>query len=261
MKRDYRMPSNFEDFVYVSQLLQAEGMRTGIEAHRRNKPYCMGTLYWQLNDVWPVASWSSTDYYGRWKAMQYYVREAYAPVAALPFVEDGILHLYGVSEIQEPTQVDIRVRALSFNGKVLSDATTQDLTISPDSSRIVWRGYLKSILDRHKSDDAVIEVTVLDPNGLELYQRLVYLVPPKKLSLPRTEVDIKVEAVNDGYLLTVQSDKLAKNVCLQTDADGFFENNYFDLLAGERRQVLFKTKSILDSPETAFRAKHLAQTN
>jgi beta-galactosidase/beta-glucuronidase len=58
MKRDYNAPKNFEDFVYVSQLLQAEGMRTGFEAHRRNKPYCMGTLYWQLNDVWPVASWS-----------------------------------------------------------------------------------------------------------------------------------------------------------------------------------------------------------
>lgn len=94
LKRDYRQPKKFEDFVYISQLLQAEGMRTGLEAHRRNKPYCMGTLYWQLNDVWPVASWSSIDYYGRWKALHYYVRDVFRPVVALPIVEDDILKIY-----------------------------------------------------------------------------------------------------------------------------------------------------------------------
>jgi len=63
--RDYKKPKNFESYAYVSQLLQARGMISAIEAHRRAKPRCMGTMYWQLNDCWPVVSWSSRDYYGK----------------------------------------------------------------------------------------------------------------------------------------------------------------------------------------------------
>ncbi|HVO76874.1 MAG TPA: glycoside hydrolase family 2 protein, partial [Candidatus Bathyarchaeia archaeon] len=74
LERSYRTPRDFASFVYVSELLQAEGMKTGIEAHRRAKPYCMGSLYWQLNDCWPAVSWSSIDYYGNPKALYYYAR-------------------------------------------------------------------------------------------------------------------------------------------------------------------------------------------
>ncbi|MDO4757175.1 MAG: glycoside hydrolase family 2 protein, partial [Parabacteroides sp.] len=71
MERDYVVPEKFEDFVYVGMVMQGVGMRRAFDAHRRNKPYCMGTLYWQLNDNWPVVSWSGRDYYGNWKALYY----------------------------------------------------------------------------------------------------------------------------------------------------------------------------------------------
>lgn len=80
MERDYNVPSDFRDFLYLSQVLQAEGMKIAMEAHRVRKPYCMGSLFWQINDCWPVASWSSIDYFGRWKAQQYFVRDAFAPL-------------------------------------------------------------------------------------------------------------------------------------------------------------------------------------
>ena len=260
MKRDYRTPKTFEDFVYVSQLLQAEGMRTGIEAHRRNKPYCMGTLYWQLNDVWPVASWSSIDYYGRWKAMQYYVREIYKPVAALPIIEDNILKVYGVSDLMLDTLVNIRVRALSLEGKLLSDVTAQDILIHPDSSKVIWQGYLKTVTNKNKADDTVIEIVLSSSEGTVIYRRLFYLVSPKDLALSRTSIDLKVEPADRGYKITVQASKLAKNVYLQTGANGFFSDNYFDLLPGERKTVWFKTEQILDSPQSAFTVKHLEET-
>ncbi|MBK8554711.1 MAG: glycoside hydrolase family 2 protein [Lewinellaceae bacterium] len=260
MKRDYRTPKTFEDFVYVSQLLQAEGMRTGIEAHRRNKPYCMGTLYWQLNDVWPVASWSSIDYYGRWKAMQYYVREIYKPVAALPIIEDNILKVYGVSDLMLDTLVNIRVRALSLEGKLLSDVTAQDILIHPDSSKVIWQGYLKTVTNKNKADDTVIEIVLSSSEGTVIYRRLFYLVSPKDLALSRTSIDLKVEPADRGYKITVQASKLTKNVYLQTGANGFFSDNYFDLLPGERKTVWFKTEQILDSPQSAFTVKHLEET-
>ena len=260
LKRDYRAPRTFEDFVYVSQVMQAEGIRTGIEAQRRSKPYCMGTLYWQLNDVWPVASWSSIDYYGRWKALHYYAREAYRPLVALPVVEDDILKIYASSDLLSDTTVTIQVRALTLEGKVLSDVVMPDLVIHPDSSRMIWQGYLKTVLDRHKEEDAVVDITLKNADGALLSRRLFYLAPPRKLSLPRTEVTILARQVNDGYQLTLQSPKLAKNVCLSADAEGWFSDNYFDLLPGERKTVLFKTEGILDTPQQAFHYRHLQQT-
>lgn len=260
MKRDYRTPAKFEDFVYVSQLLQAEGIRTGIEAHRRSKPYCMGTLYWQLNDVWPVASWSGRDYYGRWKALQYYAREAYRPIVALPYLEDDILKIYGVSDLIKDTVVNLQVRALTFEGKVLSDVTKLDINLKPDSSHLIWQGYVKTVLDKHKPENSVVEIVLKSKDGKTLSRRLFYFVSPKKLNLSRTNVSIKVEQVTDGYQLTLESGRLAKNVMISTDNDGAWSDNYFDILPGERKIVLFKTDRILDDPQHAFKVKHLAET-
>ena len=77
LNRDFKTPVDFESFVYLSQIVQAEGMHMGIEAHRSARPYNMGTLYWQFNDCWPSVSWSSRDYYGNWKALHYTVKKAY----------------------------------------------------------------------------------------------------------------------------------------------------------------------------------------
>lgn len=71
----YKVPEDFDRLVYMGLVLQGVGVRQGLEAHRRNRPYCMGTLYWQLNDSWPVVSWSSIDYYGNWKALHYQAKE------------------------------------------------------------------------------------------------------------------------------------------------------------------------------------------
>ncbi|MBK7935898.1 MAG: glycoside hydrolase family 2 protein [Lewinellaceae bacterium] len=260
LKRDFRPVGTFEDFVYMSQVMQAEAIRTGIEAHRRNKPYCMGTLYWQFNDVWPVASWSSRDYYGRWKALQYYAREAYKPVAALPVLDDDILKVFGVSDLNEETRVTVQVRAFSFDGKALSDVTQPDTPIGSDSSRMIWQGYLKTVLNRNKEENTVVEIILKSAEGNLLNRRLFYLTPPRKLTLPRTRVSLKVEQANEGYLIRLESEKLAKNVLIGTEAEGFFEDNYFDMLPGERKTVLFKTNRIIDDPQSAFTVKSMVDT-
>jgi len=259
MKRDYRTPKTFEDFVYVSQVLQAEGMRTGIEAHRRNKPYCMGTLYWQLNDIWPVASWAGRDHEGHWKALHYYVREVFSPLAALPIVEDNILKIYGVSDLLHDTTATLRVRAMTLSGKNLSDASVQNAKMRTDSSHLIWQGTLKSVLNGAKPEDAVVEITLTDARGHIAARRLFYAVPPRKLNLTdRPRLTLRAEQVNEGYQLMIETDALAKNVLIGTDISGFFSDNYFDLLPGERKKVLFKTEHILENPQTAFRLKHLA---
>lgn len=256
MKRDYHTPADFESFVYVSQLLQAEGMRKGIEAHRRAKPYCMGTLYWQLNDVWPVASWSSIDSYGRWKALHYYAKEAFSPMAALPVVEDDILKIYGVADIPHDTTATLEVRILQFDGDVQHSETIPNVRLSNDSSRMIWQGSLKSILRKTKKQSAVAEIVLKTGNDIA-YRRLFYFVPPKDLNLPTTKITMAVSEANNGYKLTLTSEKLAKNVLLSTQADGMFSDNYFDLMPGEKKEIFFKTERILDNWKEAFKARSL----
>ncbi|HAD13843.1 MAG TPA: hypothetical protein DCF33_15560, partial [Saprospirales bacterium] len=185
MKRDFRNPKNFEDFVYVSQLLQAEGMRTGFEAQRRNKPYCMGTLYWQLNDVWPVASWSSIDNHGRWKALHYYTREAFSPVAVLPYLDGDKLKVYGVNDLADSLKVTLHLHAYTFEGGNVIDFNLPDLQLDTDSSKLLWEGTLKSLLNGKKAENCVIELQLTDPTESIVYStRNYFAVPSKKMNLP-----------------------------------------------------------------------------
>ena len=258
MKRDYKVPDGFEDFVYVSQLLQAEGMRVGIEAHRRNKPYCMGTLYWQLNDVWPVASWSSIDCFGRWKALHYYVREAYSPLAALPSLDNDTLSIYGVNDHLQADTVDLRVRGLLFDGKVLSETTLTNLSLRPDASMLLWKDALKNVVDGRKTENVVVEI-VLSKGGKNVYRRLYYPASPRKQKLPHPDFTLTATRNEKGYQIDIQSNKLARNVLIETDSDGFFSDNYFDLLPDERKSIQFDTKVELDV-KNAFRVKSLVDT-
>jgi beta-mannosidase len=120
MAREYQVPDSFEDFTYVSQIVQAEGMRRGIEAHRRAMPYCMGSLYWQLNDVWPVASWSGIDGLGRWKALHYFARESFAPTLISPTIDNGQLQVELVrDDTASLKQADLIVKIIDFDGNIL----------------------------------------------------------------------------------------------------------------------------------------------
>ena len=98
MKRDFPVPDNAEDYVYMSQVLQAYGITKGIEAQRRAKPYNMGTLFWQLNDCWPSVSWSSIDYFGNWKALHYKVKRSFENVLISSKIKKDILKTWIVND-------------------------------------------------------------------------------------------------------------------------------------------------------------------
>ncbi len=125
MLREYPEPRDFASFIYVSQVQQAEAIKVGAEHLRRNRPRTMGALFWQLNDCWPVASWSSIDYFGRWKALQYYARRFYADLLVSPYAHDGTVDVYVVSDKMQTTSAQLRMRLLDFDGKVLADKTQE----------------------------------------------------------------------------------------------------------------------------------------
>ena len=132
----YKVPEKFEDLVYVGLVLQGQGIRHGIEAHRRNRPYCMGSLFWQLNDSWPVVSWSSIDYYGNWKALMYQSKRAFAPILINAIKEGDDVCVYLVSdELNDRDDVRLNVELMDFDGKI-HGKWTQNGRLAANSSKI-----------------------------------------------------------------------------------------------------------------------------
>src|SRR5581483_6681227 len=138
MLREYREPKDFQSFVYMSQVQQAEAIKVGAEHFRRMKPRTSGQFYWQLNDCWPVASWSSVDYYGRWKALQYYAVRFFDDVLVSPWDHDGRVETYVVSDRLEPLKATLRTRLMDFSGKVLKETSTE-VDVPSQSSTVVAR--------------------------------------------------------------------------------------------------------------------------
>ncbi len=119
IENEYSKPKDFNDFIYKSQLTQAEGIKAAIEAHRRAMPYCMGTLYWQMNDCWPGVTWSGIDYNGKWKAMQYVVKNSYRNmILSITERNDSVL-VYAISDNLMPNKGKVEINLFSFDGKCL----------------------------------------------------------------------------------------------------------------------------------------------
>jgi len=256
--RDYKPPKDFESYVYVSQLLQAEGIRTAIEAHRRAKPYCMGTLYWQLNDCWPVVSWSSRDYFGNEKALNYFVRKEYASLLISMLVKDGILQVYITSDSLQDCQSNLNLRLLDFKGQTFLD-TTLTAYIRQNSSS----AYVKFPVDKltqGKDTKQLVFTAQLTSGKKILTQNNYYFEPVKDLLLQKPLITKTVKKIPEGYLITLTSNQLAKNVYLTSGQKGSFSENFFDLMPGEMRSVIFMTKDRSGAPEGQLKIVTLADT-
>lgn len=233
MARDYIIPERFEDYIYVSQLLQADGMKTAMEAHRRNKPYCMGSLYWQLNDCWPVTSWSSIDSYGRRKALHYQARRSFADVLVSAEKTNDTLSVFIVNDNLKPETGLLTVKLLSFDGKEIW-TTSKPVVVGANESR----SHLEIDLNTWKqyADSGFLSITFSEKAN---HTALHFMVKPKDLKLPKPNV--RWEWL-DEKTLQITTDVLAKNVFLSAD-DTIFDDNYFDLLPGEKKTVTVSKKT------------------
>src|SRR5450755_22912 len=188
MLRDYPEPKDFPSFLYASQVLQAEGIKIGTEHLRRNRPHTMGAIYWQLNDCWPVASWSSIDYYGRWKALHYYARRFYAPVLVSPHQEEGNVAVYVVSDKTSPLVATLRVRILTFDGAVLSDKS-QTIQVAPLASKVYLTMPMLDITNLPNADlGKIFAVTDLLVDNKVISTNTLFFVPKKDMQLPQAKI-------------------------------------------------------------------------
>jgi len=236
IQKYYPYSDDFERYVYLSQLSQAYGMEIAIEAHRTAKPYNMGTLYWQLNDAWPVTSWSSIDYYGNWKALQYKLKTLYAPV--LLSLDQKDYGVYVTSDLQRDLKGDLKVKVSDFKGNVLFEKTVETQVAANGNEKLQIEG-LSNCLAKAQKNAIYVELELAEDEML-LAERYCYLTYPKDLKLPKANPTLSVSEADGEVYVEVKTDAFAKDVQVYcSDCQGVFSNNFFDLEAGQTKRITF----------------------
>ena len=263
MERDYIIPEKFKDFVYVGLVLQGQGMRHGLEAHRRNRPYCMGTLYWQLNDSWPVVSWSSIDYYGNWKALHYQAKRAFAPILINPIRQNDSLNIYLISDCPDTKDhLMLEMKVTDFDGKKQGKPIRLNtLTVPANTSQCVYRIKPDTWLSPEEQQRCFMQLTLKDKAGNTLAETVYFFRKTKDLLLPETTVSCKIKQKDGMCELTLFSPALAKDVFIEIPLQGArFSDNFFDLLPGERKTVVITSPQIKKGEELPLTIKHIRET-
>lgn len=224
---EYRSSQNLRKYAYTTQLMQADAIRTAILAYRRAKPYCMGTIYWQFNDCWPVISWSGMDFYGRYKALQYAVKEAYAPVAISALKEKDELCVYVLSDVKEPLKVEQKVSMMDFEGKVISFPFTDTREVPAEVSTIAFRVKLPQT-PKNRPYFVLITSIITGTNYTDTLMTTFLSEKPNNIRFPNPRFSL---SESSGQIRLI-SEQFAKGVHLYVkDRYVFFEKNYFDLPA------------------------------
>jgi beta-mannosidase len=240
MLREYPEPRNFESFLYVSQVLQAEGIKVGAEHLRRIMPRNMGSLYWQIDDCWPVASWSSVDYFGRWKALQYYARRFYNDLLVSPHEAAGQIDIYIVSDRLQSLPAVLQISLMDFEGHTLSQ-TNKDVGVGAFESKI-YLSVAKADLLRDQDPMKVFLQCDLLVEGRLVSSNRQFFAPLKELSLATPDITTTITQAQNGFLIALTTNRLARDVYLSLErTDGFFSDNYFDLIPGRKVEVEFKS--------------------
>ncbi len=242
MQRSYPPAKSDAQWAYQTQLVQRDGIVMGIRAHRLGKPRCMGTLYWQLNDVWPGISWSSIDGAGRWKALHYALKQAYSPVSIWLEHHEGKVRMCAVNDLGTPLTVPFTLRFLGMDGKSITKAIPSSLTVDtlPVTFNIDINDNQFARLYAEGKAFFVLEY----PYRGEAYRQVLFARDPIAMDYEPAHPELTVRmAANGTYTLTSESSVFAKDVVLRASAEGEFSQNYIDLLPNERLSVTFVPKT------------------
>ena len=227
LSENLRYPKDLTHLLYASQVLQGMAIKYGVDHWRRNRGRCMGTLYWQINDDWPAPSWSSIDYFGRWKALHYMAQKFYAPHAVSMTLEDHRCHVYFSNESFETTEYSLTLSIRDLSGNVLETYETKGN--SPAFSAI---------------ETAVVDICSWEDQ--KVLKDVETLVPYKYLNLKNPVISTEAKETNDAFILHISSDCFAPFVALDfDDADVIFSDNFFHLTDKTVQDIIVKKEDIL----------------
>ncbi len=254
----FRFPKDYESCVYLSQIMQAFTLRFGIEHMRRNLPQTMGAVYWQLNDCWPVASWSSVDFGGRWKALHYAAKRFFAPaLVSVKRLGSETIHTSTNTVLSDVDGVEVHTvfdgptavkgelswAVWSVRGNVVLETGRKAVRLANGEARRRQVLKLGDWIEKNGRDDLAVRCR-LEAAGHEASDSTTFLVPPRRVEFARARVEAKVAvgAVKGTFEIRVTSDRIAYQVFLNL-AEGVeyrLSDNYFDVFPGEVCMVVLR---------------------
>jgi len=229
LSENFKYPNDFEHLIYVTQILQGMAIKAGVDHWRQNRGRCMGSIIWQINDDWPVASWSSIDYYGRWKALHYFAKKFYAQIASSIRIEDNV-SVYLENETFQKQTYKATLYLKNMNLDIVKSVCSSG-EIEKLSSECVLMYDRKEFLEDFESEkeQLFLESEIILSDQTVLKETEVF-VPYKYLNLEQAKLNVEVEEAEDFYEIKISSDVFAPFVELDfKEADAIFSDNYFSI--------------------------------
>ncbi|HUX38498.1 MAG TPA: glycoside hydrolase family 2 protein [Rectinemataceae bacterium] len=281
MTRYFRMPKGFRETLWLSQVQQAMAIKTAVQYWRSLRDRCMGTLYWQLNDVWPAASWSSLEYDGSWKILHHEAKRFYDPVMVALYVKNGIVFAMGVNDSDVHIAGIMSIRIRRFDGSIAMDIDS-DVDLPADSSTLLWKAPISDLPCR--PEDVYLAVRLEASAHGELTQNpslvfgipshsggtaeyirrnQLFLVEPKRCSLADPRIEREIVEEEGRPVLILKSRAPAFWVTAEVDGlDGQWSDAGFYMMGREERRLHFIPRHARSMPskaelERATRITHL----
>ena len=261
--RYFREPKDMDGVLYLSQVQQALAIKTASEGWRALRPHCMGTLYWQLNDLWPVASWSSLEYGGKWKHLHYHARRFFEPVAvvAKPSADGASVEFWALNDTAESVDAVVAGSLLRVDDGTELGFASENVRLAPDSATLVRTVRLEEFGEDLASEFAALELRATVGGRPVVHRNDWFFAPFRDMPLAEAKVEAKVDARN--WKVTLTTDKPAFFVWANAKGvRGEFSDNSFTLLPGSPVTLTFAPKGDV-SPEAfekALTVTHLRQT-
>lgn len=258
IRMEFGEPAGFEDFVYLSQVMQAEGIGLAARHHRASRPHTMGSLYWQLNDVWPGASWSSMDWFGRWKALHFHARRFFAPVAVAALRDaEGRTSVSILNDRTRRVRGELRMRLMTLDGRLLRDERWR-VDIAPLSAARM-AAYADAELLAGADPVATVAVFELQAEGEPASRELVYFVPAKDMAWAPAGLHAELRPQGTGHVVELSAEGLARAVWVEFEGlDAELSDNALTLLPGERLTLRVASAAGTTALRAALRIRTLA---
>ncbi len=237
----YKPQNSFDNFIYVSQVMQALCIKTAIEAHRSNMPNCMGSIFWQLNDCWQAPTWAGIDYSGRWKAMHYVVKKAFSKIVVTAIDESDNINVRIVSDSLKSISTNVQLDLYDFSGKLVFKKVIP-VQVMPNTATSAIIIKPQEILGQYKPMDVVLKMSLVNKDNDLLTTNYYYFVPPKELNLTQPLIEKEISKVGENISIRLKSNVFAKNIFLSVPFEGHFSDNNVDLLPNEQVEIKFRAK-------------------
>jgi len=233
LSETFKYPKDFDHLLYTSQVLQAEAIKYGVEHWRRHRGRCMGAIYWQLNDCWPVASWASIDSFGRWKALHYYAKKFFAPILLSVCEEGNTAELYVTNDTMESMSGEIIWKLYDNDGYVQKEGTISSTEKALSSSMWIKLDFSDILTTGKKRRSMYLKYSLISENSF-ISSGTVLFDKPKYFEFKDPRLSFDIAETEGKFIMTVNSEAFAKDVEISLKSiDSKFSANYFDVTPGE----------------------------